>query len=145
MCDGYWEAYDDEQCDLDPQYAPFCAGYRFEQDVGYFVFEEEFDYGISQEINMGYEEPLDIFYNDVYTIDDRQNIFVQEDYFEHEEILFTTVFEEPLPFELHPLPEIVPFEELLKVDEGIAIFSGTVFGLFGNLFDKGKFLSLIHI
>ena len=115
MCAGYWEAYDDEQCDLDPQYAPFCAGYRFEQDVGYFVFEEEFDYGISQEINMGYEEPLDIFYNDVYTIDDRQNIFVQEDYFEHEEILFTTVFEEPLPFELHPLPEIVPFEELLQV------------------------------
>ena len=27
----------------------------------------------------------------------------------------------------------VPFEELLKVDEGIAIFSGTVFGLFGNV------------
>ena len=36
----------------------------------------------------------------------------------------------------------VPFEELLKVDEGIAIFSGTVFGLFGNLFDKGKFLDI---
>ena len=31
----------------------------------------------------------------------------------------------------------VPFSELLKKDEGIAIFSGTVFGLFGNLFDKG--------
>ena len=44
MCAGYWEAYDNEQCDLDPQYAPFCAGYRFEQDVGYFVQEEEFDY-----------------------------------------------------------------------------------------------------
>ena len=36
----------------------------------------------------------------------------------------------------------VPFEELLKADEGIAIFSGTVFGLFGNLFDKGKFLDI---
>ena len=115
MCAGYWEAYDDQQCDDDPQYAPFCAGYRFEQDVGYFVLEEEYDYGISQEVHMGYEEPLDIFYNDVYTIDDRQDVFVQEDYFEHEEILFTTVFEEPLPFELHPLPEIVPFEELLQV------------------------------
>jgi len=115
MCTGYWEAYDDQQCDDDPQYAPFCAGYRFEQDVGYFVLEEEYDYGISQEVHMGYEEPLDIFYNDVYTIDDRQDVFVQEDYFEHEEILFTTVFEEPLPFELHPLPEIVPFEELLQV------------------------------
>ena len=25
-CTGYWEAYDDLQCDLDPQYAPFCRG-----------------------------------------------------------------------------------------------------------------------
>ena len=33
----------------------------------------------------------------------------------------------------------VPFNELLKKDDGIAIFSGTVFGLFGNLFDKGKY------
>ncbi len=32
----------------------------------------------------------------------------------------------------------VPLEELLKTDDGIAIFSGTAFGLFGNLFDKGK-------
>ncbi len=33
----------------------------------------------------------------------------------------------------------VPFSELLKKDEGIALFSGTVFGFFGNLFDKGKY------
>ena len=33
----------------------------------------------------------------------------------------------------------VDFSELLKKDEGIAVFSGTVFGLFGNLFDKGKY------
>ncbi len=33
----------------------------------------------------------------------------------------------------------VPFNELFKKDEGVAIFSGTVFGLFGNLFDKGKY------
>ncbi len=33
----------------------------------------------------------------------------------------------------------VPFDELLKKDKGVAIFSGTVFGLFGNLFDKGKY------
>ena len=33
----------------------------------------------------------------------------------------------------------VSFNELLKKNEGIAIFSGTVFGLFGNLFDKGKY------
>jgi len=31
------------------------------------------------------------------------------------------------------------FEELLKQNEGIALFSGTVLGLFGQLFNKGKF------
>jgi DNA polymerase III subunit alpha len=31
------------------------------------------------------------------------------------------------------------FDELLKDTHGVAIFSGTVFGLFGQLFDKGKF------
>jgi len=31
------------------------------------------------------------------------------------------------------------FEELLEDNEGVALFSGTVFGLFGKLFDKGKF------
>jgi len=35
------------------------------------------------------------------------------------------------------------FDELLNSSEGVAIFSGTVFGLFGQLFDKGKF-SEIH-
>ena len=33
----------------------------------------------------------------------------------------------------------VDFELLLKNSEGVAVFSGTVFGLFGKLFDKGKF------
>jgi DNA polymerase III subunit alpha len=33
----------------------------------------------------------------------------------------------------------IDFEELLEDNEGVAIFSGTVFGLFGKLFDKGKF------
>ncbi|WP_435148247.1 DNA polymerase III subunit alpha [Candidatus Pelagibacter bacterium nBUS_32] len=35
------------------------------------------------------------------------------------------------------------FDELLEDNEGVALFSGTVFGLFGKLFDKGKF-SEIH-
>ncbi len=35
------------------------------------------------------------------------------------------------------------FNELLKFTEGISVFSGTIFGLFGRLFDKGK-LSEIH-
>ena len=33
----------------------------------------------------------------------------------------------------------VNFEELLNKNDDIAIFSGTVFGLFGTLFEKGKF------
>ena len=31
------------------------------------------------------------------------------------------------------------FELLLSNSKGVAVFSGTVFGLFGKLFDKGKF------
>ena len=37
----------------------------------------------------------------------------------------------------------IDFEELLEDTEGVSLFSGTVFGLFGKLFDKGKF-SEIH-
>ena len=37
----------------------------------------------------------------------------------------------------------VNFSDLLKDNEGVSIFSGTVLGLFGKLFDKGKF-SEIH-
>ncbi|WP_440927326.1 DNA polymerase III subunit alpha [Candidatus Pelagibacter sp.] len=33
----------------------------------------------------------------------------------------------------------VDFELLLNKSKGVAVFSGTVFGLFGKLFDKGKF------
>ena len=35
------------------------------------------------------------------------------------------------------------FDDLLEDSHGVAVFSGTVFGLFGQLFDKGKF-SEIH-
>ena len=31
------------------------------------------------------------------------------------------------------------FDKLLEDTQGVAIFSGTVFGLFGQLFNKGKF------
>ena len=34
------------------------------------------------------------------------------------------------------------FDELLNNDEGVALFSGTVFGLFGQLFDRGKFTEI---
>ncbi len=36
----------------------------------------------------------------------------------------------------------IEFDELLKNSEGVAVFSGTVFGLFGKLFDKGKFIEI---
>ena len=36
----------------------------------------------------------------------------------------------------------IDFEELLEDNEGVALFSGTIFGLFGNLFDKGKFTEI---
>jgi len=36
----------------------------------------------------------------------------------------------------------IEFEELLNNPEGVAVFSGTVFGLFGKLFDKGKFTEI---
>ena len=37
------------------------------------------------------------------------------------------------------------FEELFNKNDGVAIFSGTIFGLFGKLFDKGKFNEIIKI
>ena len=55
-CTGYWEAYDDQQCDQDPQYAPFCRGYTQEDSVAYF--EEETDYGYQEE-DMWYDEEYD--------------------------------------------------------------------------------------
>ena len=39
----------------------------------------------------------------------------------------------------------VNFEELLIKDEGVALFSGTVFGFFGTLFEKGKFSEIDNL
>jgi DNA polymerase-3 subunit alpha len=33
----------------------------------------------------------------------------------------------------------IDFNELLEDTHGVAVLSGTIFGLFGELFDKGKF------
>ena len=109
-CPFYWDAFDDQQCNLDPQYAPFCAGYRFEQDVGYFLEEEEFDYGFVDE-----QELM------------ATGIFVEEEY--QPEIIFYTDptrltfqgLEEPEPFqdiflETDTLPELYP-EELIALIE----------------------------
>jgi hypothetical protein len=56
-CAGYWEAYDDQQCDLDPQYGPFCRGYTQEDSVAYFD-EEQVDYGFNEE-DLWYDEEYD--------------------------------------------------------------------------------------
>jgi DNA polymerase-3 subunit alpha len=39
----------------------------------------------------------------------------------------------------------VDFKELLEDNAGVAIFSGTIFGLFGELFNKGKFSELLDL
>ncbi len=39
----------------------------------------------------------------------------------------------------------VNFDELLKSSDGVSVFSGTVLGLFGKLFDKGKFTEIKEI
>ncbi len=36
----------------------------------------------------------------------------------------------------------IKFEDLLKNNEGVSIFSGTILGLFGQLFDRGKFTEI---
>jgi len=130
-CPGYWEAFDDQQCDLDPQYAPFCPGYRFEQDIGYFVMEEEFDYGFvdDQELMaMGtfIEEPEVFFYEEEVFF---EPIFVEETFFEpvfiespfrQEEVFLDSLPElyPELPVELIAFsPFEQPFELSLRIEE----------------------------
>ncbi len=130
-CPGYWEAFDDQQCDLDPQYAPFCAGYRFEQDIGYFVQEEEFDYGFIDEqelMAMGtfIEEPEFFFYEEEVFFEPMR---VEESYFQP--VFIEDSFRQETVFELDPLPELYelpielialtpfeqPFELTMRLEE----------------------------
>ena len=104
-CAGYWDAYDDLQCDLDPQYGPFCPGYTQEMDIGYYQEEEYFDYGYEEEIfDFGFEE------YDMYDTFEEPEIF-EEYIFEPEYELFEEpefVFEEMIIFEqLQPLEEFI--------------------------------------
>ena len=39
----------------------------------------------------------------------------------------------------------IDFEELLNKTEGVALFSGTIHGVFGKLFDKGKFTEISNL
>jgi len=94
-CPLYWEAYDDQQCAEDSQYAPFCAGYTQEASVAYFV-EDNFNYGYDdEEVDYGYE---DEYTTDSYGITDEfvweddygyeENIWFEEDYIWEEEVWF---------------------------------------------------------
>ena len=129
-CPGYWEAFDDQQCDLDPQYAPFCPGYRFEQDISYFVMEEEFDYGFVDEqelMAMGtfIEEPEIFFYEEEIFF---EPIRVEESYFEpvfiEDPFRQEEIYLDPLP-DIYELPiELIaltpfeqPFELTMRLEE----------------------------
>ena len=123
-CAGYWEAYDDFQCDLDPQYGPFCQGYRQEEDIGYYQEEEYFDYGYEEELfDYGYEEydMYDTFEEpeifEEYIFEPEYDTFEEPEYVFEEEIIFEQFqpleeFVEPLPF-MREEEAFIPIEELM--------------------------------
>ena len=121
-CAGYWDAYDDLQCDLDPQYGPFCPGYTQEMDIGYYQEEEYFDYGYEEELfDYGYEE------YDMYDTFEEPEIFeeyvfeFEYDIFEEPEVLFVEeiIFEQLQPLEefIEPLPFIRDEEVFLPIED----------------------------
>ena len=121
-CAGYWEAYDDFQCDLDPQYGPFCQGYRQEEDIGYYQEEEYFDYGYEEELfDYGYEE------YDMYDVFEEPEIFEEYifepeyDIFEEPELIFAEeiIFEQLQPLDefVEPIPFIREEEVFIQIEE----------------------------
>jgi len=123
-CAGYWEAYDDFQCDLDPQYGPFCQGYRQEEDIGYYQEEEYFDYGYEEELfDYGYEEydMYDVFEEpeifEEYIFEPEYDNFEEPEYVFEEDIIFEQLqpldeFVEPLPF-IRDEEVFIPIEDLM--------------------------------
>ena len=121
-CAGYWEAYDDLQCDLDPQYGPFCPGYRQDADIGYFQEEEYFDYGFEEELfDFGYEEydtfPEELEVFEEYIFEPEYELFEEIEFIFEEDIIFEQL--QPLDDFLDPLPFIrdeevfIPIEDLM--------------------------------
>jgi len=121
-CTGYWEAYDDFQCNLDSQYGPFCQGYRQEEDIGYYQEEEYFDYGYEEEVfDYGYEE------YDMYDTFEEPEIFEEYifepeyDTFEEPELIFTEeiIFEQLQPLDefIEPLPFIREEEVFSPIED----------------------------
>jgi len=115
-CSGYWEAYDDLQCDLDPQYGPFCQGYRQEADIGYYQEEEYFDYGYEEEVfDYGYEEEYDM-YDTFEEPEIFEEYIFEPEYDTFEEIEF--VYEEEIIFEqFQPREEFVEPFEVMQEEE----------------------------
>jgi len=123
-CTGYWDAYDDLQCDLDPQYGPFCPGYTQEMDIGYYQEEEYFDYGYEEEMfDFGYEEydMYDTFEEpeifEEYIFEPEYDTFEELEYVFEEEIIFEQFqpreeFVEPLPF-IREEEVFMPIEDLM--------------------------------
>ena len=58
QCIGYWDARFDYECTQDPQSSPACAGYMVETYEYEDYYEEEFDYGYTDE-DMWYDEEYD--------------------------------------------------------------------------------------
>ena len=95
-CAGYWEAYDDLQCDLDPQYGPFCQGYRQEADIGYYQEEEYFDTDTKKKcLTMVIEEEYDMYDTfeepeifEEYIFEPEYDTFEETEFVYEEEIIF---------------------------------------------------------
>jgi len=116
-CAGYWEAYDDYQCDLDPQYGPFCQGYRQEESVAYFE-EDTVDYGYQEDtIDYGYQEEYDTYQEP--EVFEEQTFEPEYDTFEEPEF----VFQEQTTFE--PVQEYEQFVEPFEVMHEEEIFMPT--------------------
>ena len=123
ICPGYWDAYDDLQCNLDSQYGPFCLGYKQEESVAYFQEEEQFDYGYEEE-QFGYEEDQfgyeDPFAFEEYTFEQDQSTFEEPEYTYEEEIIFEQMFpQEEYRETFEPMPDMTMREEeiFMPVDD----------------------------
>ena len=115
-CPYYWSAYDDQQCDEDPQYAPFCAGYTQEASVAYFV-EDNFDYGYQDDMqngnfnfndDFGYEE-------DVFSYIEEFESNEQPLIFEFEESVIEFNFEETFAGDFDPLPDFNVIDDVYEI------------------------------
>ena len=133
QCPNYWSAYDDQQCADDPQYAPFCAGYRQEESVAFFD-DSNVDYGFVDEQE---QFATGIFFDDHHNENQHHGdqftvieIFEEEMFrpFEEFEDNIQEFFDEPFADELIIFfePEPLPFvqnnhrhEEIFLPEEDI--------------------------